>query len=137
MSKIQIIRGEDGEELFALVPMARFKAMAEALEELADIAAFDKAEVEIAAGEPLIPWEMSKRLTAGENPVRVWRRHRGLKVTELAQRAGISQPYLSAIEGGKQPGSVAVLRRLAAALETDVDSLLREVGDQGRSGGGS
>ncbi len=129
MGSIQMIRDEDGEALFAVVPIERFKAMSEAADELADIAAADKARAEIAAGEPLVPAEYVERLLAGENPIRVWRQFRGLKVTELAARADISQPYLSAIERGKHPGSVRVMKRLAAALETDVDSLLLEVSD--------
>ena len=59
-----------------------------------------------------------------ENPVRVWREHRGLAATELAVAAGISNSQLSAIENGESSGSVAALQRIANVLEVTVDDLL-------------
>ncbi len=77
-----------------------------------------------ARAEPATPAEPLYRISHGENPVRIWRQHRGLTATELARRAGVSGGYLSAIETGRQEGSVRVLRALAGVLDTDVDDLL-------------
>ena len=78
----------------------------EALLDNADISAADKVRADIAAGaDEMVPAEIANRLLAGENPVKVWRTHRGLKARELAELAGISAPYLSEIEGGKKEGS--------------------------------
>ena len=128
MGKVQFIYGKNGERLFAVVPADRFDAMTKAEEELADIAAYRDAKASLAAGEPLIPGEIVNRLCDGHNPVRVWRDYRGLKATVLAARAGISHSYLSAIENGKQDGSLRVMVKLAEALEVDVDDLIRAAG---------
>nr|WP_246710438.1 MULTISPECIES: helix-turn-helix transcriptional regulator [unclassified Martelella] len=42
----------------------------------------------------------------------------------LAEKAGISQPYLSDIENGKADGSISAIKALAAALDVDIDDLV-------------
>ena len=82
------------------------------------------AEARVAAGEDeYVPIELSKRLMAGEVPVRVWREHRGLSARALAARAGISAAYLSQIETGKKPGSFDAMAKLARALNVDMEDL--------------
>ncbi len=71
-----------------------------------------------------MPADIVHRISAGEHPVRVWRRHRGIKAGDLARRAGISQAYLSEIEGGKKSGSFKVVSALAQTLEVDLDDLV-------------
>ena len=48
--------------------------------------------------------------------IRELRTSRGITVTELARRAGISQPYLTQIERGLRPVTRDVLSRLADGL---------------------
>jgi transcriptional regulator with XRE-family HTH domain len=55
--------------------------------------------------------------------VRVWREHRALTVQALAFAAEVSAPYVSQIESGKRQPTVAVLKRIAAALAVDLDDL--------------
>lgn len=69
--------------------------------------------------------------------IRVWRKHRGKTLEELAEAVGKHLPdgfthaSLSRIETGKQPYSQLVLEALAVELDTDVASLLsRAPGDQ-------
>jgi transcriptional regulator with XRE-family HTH domain len=51
-------------------------------------------------------------------------RHRaGLRATEAAARAGISYPYLRALEAGNKTPSLAVLLRLAEVYDTPVADL--------------
>lgn len=59
-----------------------------------------------------------------KNRIRDLRKERGLTVASLAEKAGISHPYLVRIEGGKRGLSVPIAERLAMALETDVQSVL-------------
>ncbi len=92
------------------------------LEELAKDAR-DFESVRATAGEETFPLEVAERLAAGDNPVRVFRDHRGLKAIDLAAAAGISPNYLSEIENGKKPGSVNVLRKIADVLDVDLDNL--------------
>ena len=69
----------------------------------------------------------TKRLLAGESPVRIWREKRGLTQRALAAAAAIPAGYLSEIEGGKKPGSVAAYRALAKTLAVSMEDL---VGDE-------
>ena len=68
--------------------------------------------------------ELAEELWASDSRIRVFRKYRGLTVTELAAAAGISQPHLSDIENGKKSGSVDVLKRIAVALKVDLDDLV-------------
>lgn len=77
----------------------------------------------IAAGEETWPLHVVEARAKGENAVRVFRTYRGLSVSDLAEAAGISQPYLSEIETGKKTGSLDVLKRIAAALRVDLDDI--------------
>ena len=69
----------------------------------------------------------AKRLLAGESPVRIWREKRGLTQRALAAAAAIPAGYLSEIEAGKKPGSVAAYRALAKTLAVQMEDL---VGDE-------
>ena len=109
-----------GNEIHKTHLMRRYRA-----ENLADVRAFDRAKSRLAKGEDeLMPFEMHERLAKGENPVRVWREYRGLKVQELAARAGIGATYLSMIEGGTREGKVATLAAIARALDVTLDDLV-------------
>ncbi|WP_227995977.1 helix-turn-helix domain-containing protein [Glycomyces albidus] len=49
------------------------------------------------------------------------RRHElGLSQVELADRAGMTQPQLSRLEGGGVTPTIPLLERLAAALDVDL-----------------
>lgn len=75
-------------------------------------------------GEESFPSEIVLRLVKRENPVRVFRAHRGLTMQALATAIGRSKSYVSEIERGKKPGSVKVLSAIARVLGVDVDDLL-------------
>jgi transcriptional regulator with XRE-family HTH domain len=62
-------------------------------------------------------------LLAGESPIRAFRKLRDLTQAELAERAGISQAAVTAIEGGKRAGSINTYSALARALAVDIDDL--------------
>ncbi|RYE39012.1 MAG: XRE family transcriptional regulator, partial [Hyphomicrobiales bacterium] len=50
--------------------------------------------------------------------------HRGMTISALAEKAGLSQSYLSQIESGKREGRVSVLQRLARSLSVDLEDLV-------------
>jgi DNA-binding XRE family transcriptional regulator len=54
------------------------------------------------------------------------RRNKKLSQEELADRAEIHQTYLSGVERGKRNPSLLVLDRIAQALGTDVEELVRK-----------
>lgn len=123
-TKPTIITTPKGERL-AVIPEADYRRLAEAADDLNDIAAYDRAKKRLAEGKSeLVPIEIHDRIAAGENRVRVWREHRGLKGHELAARAGIKAPFLSQIETGQRKPSVATLRAIARALEVTLDDLV-------------
>ena len=112
-----------GEEL-VILSKADYERLTEAAEQLADIFAYDEAKRRLASGEEeLLPSEMVDRLLAGESPLRVWRKHRGLTARELAAQAGLSQAYLSQLETGKREGSISAMSAIARALGIAVDDL--------------
>lgn len=63
--------------------------------------------------------------------VRRMRRERGMTQAELCETLGISQQYLSSIEGGEKPLSTLELAmRLAGALGVTVDDLMRPADEE-------
>ena len=116
----QIITTPAGDRLVVL-PEAEYLRLLNSAEMAGDVAAFDDWKRRMAAGEEeLVPSAVVDRLLGGDNPVRVWREHRGLSVSALAEAAGIAQPYLSQIETGKREGSVDKLRQFAADMRISI-----------------
>jgi DNA-binding XRE family transcriptional regulator len=123
MSK-QIITTPAGDRLI-VVPEADYDRLVELAEMAEDVIAYDEAKRKLAKGDDeLVPAEIAERLMSGENPIRVWRDYRGLSASALAEKAGITQPFLSQIEGGKREGTVTTLRRIAEALSVAIDDLV-------------
>ena len=81
-----------------------------------------------AAGDARAPHDVALAVIAGGSPVRAFRDHQGLSLRELSRRSGVSLSYLSEIERGRKPGSVAAMTRIAAALGVTIDSLV--IGEQ-------
>lgn len=107
------------------MPESEWLAIQEALEDREDLAAIAEFQRKLAAGEEeFIPSEMLDRLLEGESTIRMWREHRGMTGAALAEKAGISTAYLSELEAKKKSGSVAVLKRVAAALNLTIDDLI-------------
>jgi len=67
--------------------------------------------------------QLETSLTLGEK-IRLVREDRGLTISELANRAGISVSYLSEIERDTVNPSIATLRRIAEELEVSVADLM-------------
>lgn len=74
-------------------------------------------------GQETVPDEIVGRLIEGENPITVWREHRGMTLRALADAAGLDPGYLSQLEHGKRAGPVATIKKLATALRLDLDDL--------------
>ena len=96
-----------------------YEALRDYIEDLEARRAFDNTR-----DQESFPLEIADRLIDGENPIRVFRKYRGMTLNALARAAKLSKGYLSEIETGKKPGSVKALRRIADALGVDVDNLL-------------
>ena len=71
-----------------------------------------------------LPDDILDALTAREeSPVKILRKYHGLTQADLANRAGISRPYLTEIETGKKDGSIRAMKSLAEVLGVSVGTL--------------
>lgn len=121
---VQVIE-KNGKPEWAVLPFEEYERLIAAAEMLEDIRDYDDARQRLAAGEEVVPSDVVYAILDGENPLRVWREHRHLTQQELADRAGISKPYLSQLEAGKRTGTTDVLARLAEALNLTIDDIVR------------
>jgi DNA-binding XRE family transcriptional regulator len=106
-----------------------YEALIERLEDIIDVATLDELEARLAAGgnaalADYLSAELVERLVAGESPVRIWREHRGLSVRALAAAAGLAPSYLSEIEAGRKPGSLAAMAKIARTLKVALEDLV-------------
>ena len=91
---------------------------------LADVRAYDASRGRLDRGEDeLIPLEITERRLAGESRVRIWRDHRALTQEGLAKVSKVSPAMIAAIESGHKTGGIATLKKLATALNVDLDHL--------------
>jgi DNA-binding XRE family transcriptional regulator len=77
--------------------------------------------VEADPNQDRIPLEIVKRLLDDENPVKVWREHRGLTQQALARAAGLPQSTMARLESGGRRETrrrCASLRRHLASTST-------------------
>ena len=121
--KVQVIE-KNGEIEWAVLPYHEYQKLLDAWEMLEDIRAYDDAKAGIEAGEELIPRDVAYALLDGKNPIRVWREYRSLTQQQLAQKVGISKPYLSQLESGKRSGTTDVLMNIAQALNVGLEELI-------------
>jgi mRNA interferase RelE/StbE len=102
-----------------------YQRLREAADDLADIAAYDRAKAALAAGEDeLIPSAFVDRILDGESPLRVFRDFRGLTQSGLAAASGVNRVQIADIEAGRRSGSVETFRKLAQALNLSIDDLV-------------
>ncbi len=122
MSKrVQFIEA-DGRRAFAVVPIELWDKLSAFAEDLDDEALYLDAKA--VDDGTRIPGEVAFAIAAGAHPVKAWREHRGLTQDALAERVGISKPFLSQIETGKRQFGADTLRKLADALGIAADDLL-------------
>jgi DNA-binding Xre family transcriptional regulator len=124
MSAVTKFKTPGGDEM-VIIPATDYARLLSAAEMANDVAAFDEFERRLAAGEEeFVPAVLVDRILGGENPIRVWREHRGLSAKSLAAKAGIAQPYLSQVETGKREGTVDTLKKIATVLGVSIDDLV-------------
>jgi ribosome-binding protein aMBF1 (putative translation factor) len=120
---VQIIE-KDGIPEWAVIPFALYQKLREKADLSDDAATRGAGTKRLDARKNPLPTKVKQRLSKGENPVRVWRDHRGITQQTLSSRVGISAAFLSQIESGKRIGSAGVLKNLAKALQVDMDDLV-------------
>lgn len=108
----------------AVITRAEYEALVERIEDIEDVLELRAAEARGITPDAL-PASLVKRLIEGEHPVRIWREHRKITLSELARRSDVPVSYLSEIETGKKPGSVAALKEVATALGLGLDDVVK------------
>ncbi|HUY67766.1 MAG TPA: helix-turn-helix transcriptional regulator [Alphaproteobacteria bacterium] len=109
----------------APISRAEYRALVDRLEDLED--AFDLMQLKAKGpSEDAWPAALVDRMLAGESKLRLWREHRGLTLAQLGKKTGIAKGYLSEVENGKKPGSVAAFKKCARVLRVDLDDLVRD-----------
>jgi ribosome-binding protein aMBF1 (putative translation factor) len=112
---VQIV--EIGGRKMAVLPVEDYQRLAEIAEDREDIAAAADAERRRKEGMEYLPANMVNRILDGENALRVWREHRGMTMSELAEKSGYGYSMISKVESGTRRGTVALWNAVAAALK--------------------
>ena len=117
---------KNGEPEYAVIPVDAYRQLLEQAEDAQDIRAADKAMREIENGEDeIIPGSVVDALINGsKHPLRIWREYRDLTQDALAEKVEVGKSYISQIETGRREGSVSVYRKIAKALQVDIDDLV-------------
>ncbi len=115
----------NGKPVFAVLPIAEYERLLALAEDRVDINEARQVSARIASGEEeTLPADFVAALVAGKTqPLRLWRRHRGLTLDALGKACGVTRSALSQIESGRTKASGALLKRLAKALNCDMDDL--------------
>ncbi|MCZ2127632.1 MAG: helix-turn-helix transcriptional regulator [Anaerolineales bacterium] len=120
----QIIKKNDRPE-WAVVPYETYLELVEKAEMLLDVQDYDNAKKSLQRGDDeLIPSEIVDAILDGENAIKVWREFRKMSQQEVAEKSGISIPYLSQLETNKRTGSVEVLSAIAKTLNTSLENIV-------------
>ena len=122
MSKVQYIP-QDGEPLFAVVPIEDYKLLIAESAHDYDDRTFREIMNAIDAGEESFPDDFVGRLIETDSPLREWRKYRGMTQVELAAESGLSQAAIAQIETAKRNPTVETARKFADALNCDIDDL--------------
>lgn len=124
---VQFIKQGDQPE-WAVIPYKEYLELLEKAEMLEDTVAIGRAIAE--PDKDAVPQDMVEKLLNGENPLKVWRTYRGLTQTQLAEKTRLHQSQIATIESGEREGTVKVLRKLARALNVDIDDLVSRHEDE-------
>ncbi len=119
---VQIV--EIAGQKMAMLPVADYERLLDIAEDKSDALAAADAERRRVEGEEYLPVELVDRIMAGESALRIWRKHRGMTLDQLAGKAGIRKAFLSTIETGKARGAPGLWRALAEALSVSADEIL-------------
>lgn len=120
MSDVQVIE-KDGKPAFYVVPADLWEKVRDTVEDAEDAAAANYARANDDGVR--IPVEVVRAQLEGVHPVKSWREYRGMSQDVLAQKSGLSKPFISQIETGKRVGPTATIKKIAAALDVQLGAL--------------
>ena len=103
------------------ISTAEYERLISAAEDLADLQAVEASKADQKDG---VYSEFVKRMLDGESLLKLWREHRGLSQTALSKLSGVNRIQIGDIENRGQTGSITTLKKLANALDIQVDDLI-------------
>jgi hypothetical protein len=112
-------------EAIVILPEAEFErlvALARDASDARDLAA-SRARLDAGTDELLTEADLDA-LRAAPTPLAFWLARRGLAATALAERTGLTESDLAAMERGTLVGAIGDYRACAEALGVDVDDVL-------------
>jgi DNA-binding XRE family transcriptional regulator len=121
---VQIIE-KNGKPEWAVIPFSEYKKLQEALEDSEDKKDIEESVLAIQEGKEMtVRGEVTFAILDGVSPIRAWRKHKQIKMNELAKKVGISSAYLSQIENGKRNPTIVTLKAIAKKLNIDIEMLI-------------
>jgi hypothetical protein len=126
MSGPHIIRTPGGEELVVL-PRKEYEALLaradQGAEDAEDVGIYDARKAELAAGDVVLPPEVSAAILRGDSRLKAVRKWRDKTQQYLEFKTGIGQGYLSDLESGRRTGTSETIAKLAHALNVPAEWL--------------
>src|SRR5437764_1369450 len=110
-----------GAPVFVVLPYEEYQFILNVLADVSDIEAVDAARSD---PHERFPLALVERIAAGENAIKVFREHRDISQTALAEQAGISRQYMSQIENNERVGAMKVLKKIAKLLAVSLDDIV-------------
>lgn len=110
---------------YILMPQDIYDELADILSDHYDLSDLVEQQKRIKSGtEELFPSSVVHDLISGVNPVKVYRKYRGLTQDELAIKSGVSTAQIKKIEADDSDGSLKTIRAIAKVLRVDVSDLV-------------
>lgn len=119
---IQFIE-HNGQRQYAIVPAELYAELVKKAEMLDGIKSVDSI-LDQDEDEDAISDDALQLLVTGESKLKVWREYRGLTQTDLSKQVGVSQSTIAQLESGKRAGTLVMFKKLAQALNVDLDDLV-------------
>ena len=106
---------------FVVLSYKEYEFLLEKAEETEDVEAIQDFH---ATTQEVLSFEILRSISNGESAVRVLREFRQLSQAALAKKAGVSRQFLCQIEKKERQGRTNTLKKIAQALEVDIELLL-------------
>jgi len=105
---------------FIILPFKEYQKLIASLEDYNDI---QEVKEHIASKEETFPINLVQAPAQGDNPIKVYRKHRRISQESLATKVNVSKQYISQLENGDRDGTTRILKAIARALKVDLEDI--------------
>jgi ribosome-binding protein aMBF1 (putative translation factor) len=118
LDNVSFIEDSHGKKAVILA-LEDYQKIQNQIEELEDIKSYIQHKEH---PEDTLPFELVQNLLDSNNSkVKLFRQYRGLTISELAKKVGITESYLSQIENSRRKGTVDIYKKLANVLDIEME----------------